>query len=706
MDKNKLLSTFKSKLIQFVDGNIENVWDCVLAIFLWGSQVYKTATAKSDWDIVMIVTNESDEAFIKKYPPTNNEINGALHTVVEFDEFNVAIISREKFECMLYEYRQQALQCVLAEETNKWYQRVKFEKPATIDYALLRRTIFWESKMRISTARNKWMRQDFQAAKKEFVHSIRYLIFALQIVESGTIIDFSAVNSIWECVLKISETTDWPIFNESWHLACTKFKQILSVTISSWPNKIDKNDFAAIVRDVLKILTREDLVKVDRGKKTHQKQILGDFCIDKNFYLESETARLAIRTIRKRVALSTFQLPKVHSQFETTASDFVNNFLLSIFANGLEKFCEANKNISTIPHQTYSDVILFTCFPFAPRSTNMEKQIKHLIIDFRGLKIVSFFPQLSYWNANTSHENATLCDLIDGLRVHLFFLRGQWELASKWEPNAPQHLVAYHTFGKKGKNVVTLEQLFWNIWKKLGYNFPETENLCFTFYLTTGKHRQVVDVREDKILLVDCYEIPSLRQISVEYIAAKNGWECCSWRKCDSSNLWSRIKDNHSQNPFYHKGYLIHYESGEKFILYNNNFVSAKLGLEMDKYSSLFLHHHELTHIEILQLCVRNQFKLFSEFFPQVLSDEHISIFHQFDNFCDVANKEYVTVVNQMNDKTDAKQFSERIKQFSFGKHTFYMFKGFQKEIRETFADIDLQVVRSLLLEPMIARKK
>ena len=189
----------------------------------------------------MTITNECEKEIMKICPPQNNEVSGCIHTVVEFGEFNVAIISKDKFNCMIVEYRQQALQCIFTEDKNKWYQKTEIEIPKQLDFSLLKRTIFWESKNRISTAARKWNKQEIKAAKKEFVHSIRYFYFALQIATERKIKDFQIANSIWQFVQNLPENTDWKIFLEGWNFVCIQFKEILKKIISSYPTKI-KND--------------------------------------------------------------------------------------------------------------------------------------------------------------------------------------------------------------------------------------------------------------------------------------------------------------------------------------------------------------------------------------------------------------------------------------------------------------------------------
>lgn len=52
-----------------------------------------------------------------------------------------------------------------------------------IDISVLRRTVGWESKRRFLSSRATFKTKGEYKAKKDIVHSIRYLLFAMQLVE-------------------------------------------------------------------------------------------------------------------------------------------------------------------------------------------------------------------------------------------------------------------------------------------------------------------------------------------------------------------------------------------------------------------------------------------------------------------------------------------------------------------------------------------
>lgn len=66
----------------------------------------------------------------------------------------------------------------------------------------------WQATQRIHTARNRLRRSEIYKGKKETVHCIRYLLFAIQIAKYEKIVDFTVANSLLEEVMS-DQSTDW-----------------------------------------------------------------------------------------------------------------------------------------------------------------------------------------------------------------------------------------------------------------------------------------------------------------------------------------------------------------------------------------------------------------------------------------------------------------------------------------------------------------
>lgn len=93
-------------------------------------------------------------------------------------------------------------------------EKIKFD-PIKIDFDVLRRTIGWESKRRFTGATHSAETDSFKKGKKEILHSIRYIMFAKQLVEKGRIYDYAAANELWK-QMQAETAPDWSFFVEKY----------------------------------------------------------------------------------------------------------------------------------------------------------------------------------------------------------------------------------------------------------------------------------------------------------------------------------------------------------------------------------------------------------------------------------------------------------------------------------------------------------
>eukprot|EP01130_Rhizamoeba_saxonica_P009076 TRINITY_DN3684_c0_g1_i2.p1 TRINITY_DN3684_c0_g1~~TRINITY_DN3684_c0_g1_i2.p1 ORF type:complete len:179 (+),score=26.45 TRINITY_DN3684_c0_g1_i2:2-538(+) len=149
--------------------------DMITNIYIIGSRVYGTSTPSSDWDYV---------ALIDAPMTTQHQVHDGIQ--LEFDMFedelmDITFIPIQRFQQLLQEHRQQALQVIFLPHQ---YRIVElYPISFSLDPAMLFRTIQWESKRRMSRVSHTLKRKGFVKAKKEIIHSIRYVLFAIQIMK-------------------------------------------------------------------------------------------------------------------------------------------------------------------------------------------------------------------------------------------------------------------------------------------------------------------------------------------------------------------------------------------------------------------------------------------------------------------------------------------------------------------------------------------
>lgn len=154
------------------------------AIYLYGSQIYGTASSKSDWDFLVVsdysekiegITFESTESFLEKLK---------THDIRTLE----CILANEQFKIESESFKQ---------KTNNW----------NLDLNLLRIGVS-------SKASNSWVKakkkieveNEPYLGLKSLFHSLRMIDFGIQIATHGRIVDYSSSNHYWQ---EIQNETSW-----------------------------------------------------------------------------------------------------------------------------------------------------------------------------------------------------------------------------------------------------------------------------------------------------------------------------------------------------------------------------------------------------------------------------------------------------------------------------------------------------------------
>lgn len=163
------------------------------SIYCFGSRVYGTHNEKSDWDYVIIANT----------PDTNKEIN--YWSLVSKTTLNMHIMTSDHFLQHLNEYRSFAIECFFAPQEFRLFESVRF------NWAPKRRSLVhsfthisnmaWDSSI-------KKFEENYYSSIKCVFHSIRVPLFAKQILQHGTIVDFKEANYIYEKLQSKNWTLD------------------------------------------------------------------------------------------------------------------------------------------------------------------------------------------------------------------------------------------------------------------------------------------------------------------------------------------------------------------------------------------------------------------------------------------------------------------------------------------------------------------
>lgn len=167
----------------------------VISKYMYGSHVYGTATENSDKDFIRVV--ECDN--IGEIPTFQDGCDYTNYTPKGFQE----AINRHEIS---------VLECIFQPE-NQVEGKTDWE--FNLNKQILRNSISSISSNSYVKAKKKLIDNEIYIAQKSLFHSIRIIMFGIQIAAQGTIYDYSCANKDWEKI-KILEP-DWNIWRNNFH---------------------------------------------------------------------------------------------------------------------------------------------------------------------------------------------------------------------------------------------------------------------------------------------------------------------------------------------------------------------------------------------------------------------------------------------------------------------------------------------------------
>lgn len=168
-------------------------------VYSYGSQVYGTATLRSDRDFIVISDDLEDHKQIDSHTGD-----------ISIHSYKIAT-----FQDMLDQHKIFALESYFLPSSFVLKDEVKFS--FKLDKPLLRKEISAKSS-------NSWVKckkkleveHDYYIAVKSLFHSFRIVNFGLQIATEGAIVNYHVANDIWEEIKTYytARHLDWNFYNE------------------------------------------------------------------------------------------------------------------------------------------------------------------------------------------------------------------------------------------------------------------------------------------------------------------------------------------------------------------------------------------------------------------------------------------------------------------------------------------------------------
>lgn len=173
--------------------------------FVFGSHVYGTSQKDSDVDVVVI----------------ENSLSGQSKNHGEFD---LQFVSKKEFMDQLRSCHIRALEGFYTDQ-----KRLKFKvSQDDIDFKSLRASISQKSSHSWVKAKKKLIDGEFYIGKKSLWHSLRIMLFGIQLAEAKTISNFKEANDLYLPIL--TGSTNWEellgAYKEQYNALHSRFKAL------------------------------------------------------------------------------------------------------------------------------------------------------------------------------------------------------------------------------------------------------------------------------------------------------------------------------------------------------------------------------------------------------------------------------------------------------------------------------------------------
>lgn len=218
-----------------IDDNDErfgNLLKHVITMFYYGSSVYGTLTDKSDTDIVAIVDDEID---------LSEFTNGIWE--YHLDNIDYQFINESTFIEMVKNHHIVALEMFWLPQDKIIKGDVKkYEQYFKLDKWKLRQVISGIASNAFAKAHKKMTVEkdyDLYRGQKSLFHSIRIMLFGIQIAKYGKIEDYQEANKYWKMIYAMKDSP-WQIYKETFKPIINTIRSEL-VVLCPKPEEFYKN---------------------------------------------------------------------------------------------------------------------------------------------------------------------------------------------------------------------------------------------------------------------------------------------------------------------------------------------------------------------------------------------------------------------------------------------------------------------------------
>ncbi len=172
------------------------VTEPVARTYRYGSRVYGCHKENADFDYIVVVKSHKE-----------------LHYSVQFTGTDITVYSEPMFIKKIKEHEISVLECIFQNENDPYAKHFELDLPT------LRRAISAKSSNSFGKCKKKIVDGEVYIGKKSMFHSLRIILFGIQIARYGKIVDYTVANHFLDTIMKMEDDGNKiakrfkPIFN-------------------------------------------------------------------------------------------------------------------------------------------------------------------------------------------------------------------------------------------------------------------------------------------------------------------------------------------------------------------------------------------------------------------------------------------------------------------------------------------------------------
>lgn len=252
----------------------------------------------------------------------------------------------------------------------------------------------------------------------------------------------------------------------------------------------------------------------------------------------------------------------------------IQEFLLE--GNTVDDLCKKYK-IKCKRHSKYKNCLLLK-YKHNAKDNIYSREARGLILDEDdNYKIISY-PYDRFYNNKEKYSNKinfkrswTAYNKLDGRLMVMYFYKNEWFVSSSGLPDSS---------GKLGDS--TLCEIFWTIFRKLGYEYPKNTNMCYMFEMVLKNHPIVVKYEDDDLILHGARSLITYKEYELSKVGQDTNFKTVEILATNNTikKLKDLVKLVENMNHLFYEGVVVCDENFKRTKIKNSKYVklSNKLG--------------------------------------------------------------------------------------------------------------------------------